>query len=89
MDIAAITTIADYFIIVSGNSALQIQALAAAAEETLAKNGYHLRHAEGMQTANWALQDYGDIIVHFFDKENRAFYNLERIWGDAKILDFT
>ena len=86
MDISGISTITDYFIILTGGSAPQIQALAAAAEETLTKRGYKLLHTEGMRSANWVLMDFGDIIIHLFDKENRAFYNLERVWGDAGIV---
>lgn len=86
MDIRAISTMADYFIIATGGSVPQIQALAAAAEESLDKHGYTLRHSEGLRSANWALLDFGDIIVHLFDKESRPFYNLERVWGDAKTV---
>jgi ribosome-associated protein len=86
MDVRALTTVADYFIIATGGSRPQIQALALAAEESLGKNGYALRHSEGLRSANWALLDFGDIIVHLFDKESRNFYNLERVWGDAKLI---
>jgi ribosome-associated protein len=88
LDISPISVIADYFIITTGGNVPQIQALTAAAEETLNKHGYKLRHTEGLQSANWVLMDFGDIIVHLFDKENRAFYNLEHVWGDAKIIKF-
>ena len=86
LDIRGISVMADYFVIATGNNTLQVKALADAAEEVLGRCGYPLRHSEGMQSANWVLLDFGDIIVHLFDKENRAFYNLERVWGDAKII---
>jgi ribosome-associated protein len=86
MDISEISVVADYFVIATGNSALQMQALAAAAEETLSKHGFILNHTEGMRSANWILLDFGSIIVHLFDKENRPFYNLERVWGDARLI---
>ena len=86
MDIGGISTVADYFVIATGGSVPQIQAMAAAVEETADKNGYKLKHVEGMRAANWVLQDFGDVIVHIFDKENRAFYSLERVWGDAKLV---
>jgi len=86
LDIGNITTIADYFVIASGGNAPQIRALAAAAEETMLKDGRKLRHAEGLGSANWVLLDFGEIIVHIFDKESRAFYSLERVWGDAKMV---
>ena len=56
-------------------------------EETLGRAGYESRQIEGYQTANWVLLDYGDIIVHIFDSENRIFYDLERIWRDGKTVD--
>lgn len=86
MDIRGISTMADFFIIATGGSASQIQAMASAAEESLSKDGYRLNHTEGLRSANWALLDFGDVIVHLFDKESRPFYNLERVWGDAKTV---
>lgn len=87
MDISGLSSVADYFLLVTGGSTLQIQALAAAAEESLTRDGYQLMHSEGLRSANWALLDFGDVIVHLFDKESRPFYNLERVWGDAKIIN--
>jgi ribosome-associated protein len=84
MDLRGISTIADYFIIATGTSQPQLVALANAAEETLTKYGLVLSHTEGMSAGNWVLLDFGSVIVHLFDKENRQFYNLERVWGDAK-----
>jgi ribosome-associated protein len=86
MDISEISVVADYFVITTGGNALQMQALAAAAEDTLEKEGFKLGHSEGMRSGNWVLLDFGSIVVHLFDKENRPFYNLERVWGDAKIV---
>jgi len=86
LEIGGISTIADYFVIATGGSVPQIQAMAAAAEEAMAKCGLNLRHTEGMREANWVLLDFGEIIVHLFDKENRGFYGLERVWGDARII---
>ncbi|MGN0243884.1 MAG: ribosome silencing factor [Lachnospiraceae bacterium] len=87
LDIAGITVLGDYFIIASGNSDRQVQALVDGVEEALGKAGYSPKQVEGYQTGNWVLMDYGDIIVHIFDKENRLFYNLERIWRDGKVVD--
>ena len=53
-------------------------------EEVLGRAGYEQKQKEGYQTANWVLMDYGDIIIHIFDRENRLFYDLERIWGDGE-----
>ena len=56
-------------------------------EEELGKAGYPCKQVEGYQSANWILMDYGDIIVHVFDKESRLFYDIERIWRDGKVMD--
>ena len=84
IDITGVSVLADYFIIASGNSESQISALVENVEEELHKAGYHLKQREGRSGASWILLDFGDIIVHVFDKENRLFYDLERIWKDGK-----
>jgi len=86
MDLRELTPLADYFLIATGTSAPQLAALADIAEETLIKHGMKLRHREGIHSANWILLDFGTIVVHLFDKEAREYYNLERIWGDAKTI---
>ena len=86
IDISEVSVLADYFIIAGGNNTSQIQALADAVEEKLGKAGYPLKQIEGYQSANWVLLDFGDIIVHVFDRENRLFYDLERIWRDGRIV---
>ena len=88
LEIAPVTTIADYFILATGGNSIQIQAMADSVEEALKAQGLALRHIEGMQKGNWVLIDFGDIIVHIFDAESREFYNLERIWGDAQSIAF-
>ena len=84
IDITGVSVLADYFIIASGNSESQISALVDNVEEELHKAGYHLKQREGRSGASWILLDFGDIIVHVFDRENRLFYDLERIWKDGK-----
>lgn len=84
IDITGISVLADYFIIANGNSDSQVSALVDNVEEELHKAGYSLRQREGQTSGNWVLLDFGDIIVHVFDKENRLFYDLERIWKDGK-----
>ena len=86
INITGVSVIADYFIIASGTNKNQVQALADNVEETLGRAGYPSRQIEGFQTANWILMDFGDIIVHVFDSENRLFYDLERIWRDGKMV---
>lgn len=87
IDISHISTIADYFIIASGTNKSQIQAMTDNVEEALGKAGYPPKHIEGYQNANWILMDFQDIIVHIFDKENRLFYDLERIWRDGVAIE--
>jgi ribosome-associated protein len=86
IDISHISTLADYFIIASGSNRSQVQAMADAVDEALDKMGVHARSTEGYQNANWILLDYGDIVVHLFDEENRLFYDLERIWRDGRVI---
>ena len=86
LDIGQISTLADYFIIASGNNRNQVQAMADNVDEVLAKAGYQAKQTEGYRNANWILLDYGDIIVHIFDEENRLFYDLERIWRDGAFI---
>ena len=84
IDISGVSVIADYFLIANGSNRSQIQALSDNVEETLGKAGHAVKQIEGYDTANWVLMDFGDIIVHIFDTENRLFYDLERIWKDGK-----
>lgn len=87
IDISEVSVIADYFIIANGTNRSQIQALSDHVEETLGKAGAPLRQIEGYQNANWVLLDFHDVIIHIFDKENRLFYDLERIWRDGKLVE--
>ena len=84
IDISEVSVIADYFIIASGNNRNQVQALIDNVEEQLGRAGVSPKQIEGYDAANWVLMDYRDIIVHVFDKENRLFYDIERIWRDGK-----
>ena len=84
IDISQLTVIADYFIIAGGSNRSQIQALSDNVAEKLGRVGHPLKQMEGYDTANWVLMDFGDVIVHVFDKENRLLYDLERIWRDGR-----
>ena len=84
INIAEVSVLADYFIIASGTNRNQVQAMADNVEETLGRAGVNPKQIEGYQTANWVLLDYGDVVIHVFDEENRLFYDLERIWRDGK-----
>lgn len=87
IDISEVSVIADYFIIAGGSNRSQIQALCDNVDEKLGRAGFPAKQTEGYDTANWILLDFGDIIVHIFDKENRLLYDLERIWRDGKQID--
>ena len=87
IDISQISVLADYFIIANGTNESQVRALVDNVEETLGKAGYEVKQREGYGLGSWVLLDFGDIIVHVFDRENRVFYDLERIWRDGKQVD--
>lgn len=80
LDIREMTVIADYFVICDGRSNLQVQAGSDALEDVLADQDCRHRRMEGYAQGRWIVQDYGDVIVHIFHKEEREFYNLERLW---------
>lgn len=84
INIEGVSVLADYFIIATGTNRNQVQAMADNVAEELYKAGFEPKQTEGYRSANWVLMDYGDIIVHVFDSENRLFYDLERIWRDGK-----
>ncbi|HLG65586.1 MAG TPA: ribosome silencing factor [Ktedonosporobacter sp.] len=86
LDIREVTTIADYFVICSGNNPRQIQAIAEAIDEELGKQGARLLHREGTADNGWLLLDFGDIIVHIFGAKEREYYRLERLWSAAKTV---
>ena len=83
LDLSKVSDITDCFVICSGTNRSQIQALADGVEEALGRKGILHRGIEGYDTANWIHLDYGDFVVHVFDKDSRDMYDLERVWGDA------
>ena len=74
-------------VIASASNQNQVQAMVDNADEMLGRAGYEAKQIEGTRNSSWVLMDYGDMIIHIFDEENRLFYDLERIWRDGKILD--
>lgn len=88
INLEGISVLADYFIIANGTNSSQVQTLVDNVEEELHKAGYSLKQREGYSNGNWVLLDFGDVIVHIFDRENRLFYDLERIWRDGKEIAF-
>ena len=85
LDINRISTIADYFILITGFNSNQVQAIADHIEEEMSmKHDLKPRQIEGYKNAGWILMDYETIVVHVFSEENRSFYDLDRIWSDAE-----
>ena len=87
IDISEVSSIADYFIIADGSNSNQLAAMQDAVDEVFYKNGIHAKQVEGNMHSTWILIDYHNVIVHLFAKEDRQFYNLERLWKDGTILD--
>ncbi|MCC7237952.1 MAG: ribosome silencing factor [Planctomycetia bacterium] len=85
-DVQGLTFITDFLVICSGFNERQLQGIAKEIELKLHSYGIHWMGMEGYQEAKWILMDYGDVIVHLFDKEMRHFYDLELLWGDAQKL---
>lgn len=83
LNVGEVSAIADYFIIANGTNPSQIGAMVDGVDEAMVKNGLQAKSIEGQHNSSWILMDYGDIIVHIFSKEDREFYNLERIWADC------
>lgn len=87
LNIGKVSSLCDYFIIASGSTARQVKAIADSVEDAMTELGIEARGKEGRETQNWILLDYGDVMVHIFDEENRGFYNLEKLWKDAPYVD--
>jgi ribosome-associated protein len=87
LDISGIASFASYFVLCTGDSSRQIQTIANEVEQRLRALGIRPSHVEGYQNAEWILMDYMDLVVHIFSKNARAYYDLERLWRDAKKLD--
>jgi ribosome-associated protein len=83
LDLRKLSTIADFFVICSGDNPAQIRAIADSIDEYCSREKIHPRGREGLEFARWVLMDYGDIVVHIFDREAREYYDLERFWIDA------
>lgn len=88
MDMREISMVTDYFVICSAGSANQVKAIADHVEETLGSEGASFFHKEGYREGRWILMDYGDCVAHIFVEEDREFYNLERLWGEAPQITY-
>lgn len=84
INVSKLTTIADYFVIVSGNSSTQVMSIADEIEDKLLEAGYPEVKKEGYESGRWILLDLNDVIVHVFHKDEREYYNLERLWADTE-----
>jgi ribosome-associated protein len=87
LDLREVASFTDYFVITSGSNERQVQAIADEVFERLKKAGSPAARVEGRQTAEWILLDYGDFVVHVFDEKARRFYDLERLWREAKRVE--
>jgi ribosome-associated protein len=86
LDLRGLASFTDFFLLATGSSNRQLKTIAAAIEEELAGNGVKPGHVEGYPHGDWILMDYVDFVVHVFTPRSRAYYNLERLWGDAERL---
>jgi ribosome-associated protein len=89
LDLRHTPAFTDFFVLCSGQSTRQVKAIADAVEETLRASKVRPAHVEGYDRAEWILMDYFTFIVHVFTPQTRAFYSLERLWGDAKRIEVT
>jgi len=89
LDISQIASFASYFLLCTGDSSRQMQAIADEVEKRLKAIGIRPSHVEGYQNSEWILIDYLDLVVHIFSKTARAYYDLERLWRDGKKLDLS
>ncbi|WP_025027621.1 ribosome silencing factor [Caldalkalibacillus mannanilyticus] len=83
LDIQGLSVVADYFVICHGNSETQVQAIAREVREKSWKMGLDPKPMEGFDEARWVLIDIGDIVIHVFHREEREYYNLEKLWADG------
>ncbi len=88
LELIGLTVIADYFVICSGESTTQVKAIADFVERELLLLGIKPIGKEGVNYGHWALLDYGDVIIHVFEEETREYYSLEKLWMDAKTIEF-
>ncbi|MBM3301692.1 MAG: ribosome silencing factor [Deltaproteobacteria bacterium] len=89
LDLKGISAVTDSFLICSGNSTRQVQAIADAIDETMSKRGKEPGGVEGYSQARWVLMDYEDLIVHIFHKDTRHYYDIERLWAKARTTEIS
>ncbi len=87
LDVEEVSSFTDYFIICSGTNPRQNHAISDEIGEQLSKIGYKPVSTEGYESAGWILMDYGDFVIHIFSEETRGYYDLERLWGLAPVIE--
>ncbi|GGG11061.1 ribosome silencing factor [Paenibacillus abyssi] len=88
LNLTGISLVSDYFVICHGNSDTQVQAITTEIKKRVEESGARLRGVEGLDSARWVLIDIGDVVVHVFHRDERDYYNIERLWSDAKVVEF-
>ncbi|MCM3761545.1 ribosome silencing factor [Alkalihalobacillus oceani] len=87
LNMKGVSLIADYFVICHGNSDKQVQAIAHEIKKVMQEHDIDIKRLEGYDQARWVLIDIGDVVVHVFHKDERLYYNLEKLWGDAPVIE--
>ena len=87
LDVSQLSPLADYFVIMHGTSERQVGAIMKGILDTASKNEIKVKQMEGQEGGTWILVDTGDVILHIFEEEMRSFYNLEKLWSDAPLVD--
>ncbi|UDM32596.1 ribosome silencing factor [Lentilactobacillus laojiaonis] len=89
MDMEQISLMADYFVIVDANSNRQVKSIAEEIVDQVEESGIDVKSISGKESAKWILIDLGDVIIHVFQKDEREYYNLEKLWSDAPLVNIT
>ena len=87
LDVGHLTSITDYFVIANGTNSSQVEAMVDEVTDALAKEKIHAERIEGIRSSGWILMDFNDVVIHIFSREDRLFYDLERIWRDGKAVE--
>lgn len=88
LDLKNVSLVADYFVICHGNSDVQVQAITTEVRKQAEARGVRVRGIEGADSGRWVLVDIGDVVVHVFHRDEREYYSIERLWSDAKVVEF-
>ncbi len=89
LNVSKISSICDYFVIVSGSADVHVKAIAREIQDGLTKSGHKPSYREGVQEGNWVVLDYVDVVIHVFHEPTRQFYALEKLWGDAPVEELS